>query len=92
MIPGLTKEEVTVKCENFSCGHELWSDNPDEIEQWKYLEKHNALECPICGGKMRFEGKKIRNQYAWKATLRQDEYEWLFSEELNVSTLKPRLP
>ena len=46
MIPGLALR-VVVKCEN--CGHELWSNDPDEIEQWK------DLECPICGGKMRFE-------------------------------------
>jgi len=52
MIPGLALR-VVVKCEN--CGHELWSNDPDEIEQWKDLEEQDALECPICGGKMRFE-------------------------------------
>jgi len=54
MIPELTLR-VVVKCENFGCGHELWSDDPDEIEQWRELEEQDALECPICGGKMRFE-------------------------------------
>ena len=53
MIPGLALEKVTVKCEN--CGHELWSNDPDEIEQMKDLEEQDALECSICGGKMRFE-------------------------------------
>ena len=53
MIPGLALERAVVKCEN--CGHELWSNDPDEIEQWKDLEEQDALECSICGGKMRFE-------------------------------------
>ena len=56
MIPGLTLR-VVVKCEN--CGHELWSNDPDEIEQWKDLEEQDALECSICGGKMRFEKEEV---------------------------------
>ncbi|MCD6512575.1 MAG: hypothetical protein J7K61_03125 [Thermoplasmata archaeon] len=46
-----------IKCEK--CGSELWSDDVDEIEHWKELERHGVLLCPICNGNMRFVNEKM---------------------------------
>jgi len=44
---------VEIKCK--VCGFSLWSNDPDEIEEWRDLHRQGALKCSICGGKMRFE-------------------------------------
>jgi len=46
----MSRERNIVKCE--VCGFELWSNDEDEIEQWKYLASKDELKCSICGGKM----------------------------------------
>jgi len=48
----MSRERNIVKCE--VCRFELWSDDKDEIEQWKYLVSKDDLKCSICEGKMRF--------------------------------------
>lgn len=55
MIP-FHHKVVIVRCEN--CDYPLYSEDEDEIEKWKDLEDQTALECPICGGRMRFKAER----------------------------------
>ena len=58
-------EYLEVECEH--CGHILWSDRSDEIEEWKELMEEDKLRCPYCDGL--FKLKKIKGNGGGNAFL-----------------------
>ena len=46
---------VEIKCKE--CGFSLWSNDPDEIEEWRDLHHQGALKGSICDNEMEFVGE-----------------------------------
>jgi len=46
---------IEIKCKE--CGFSLWSNDSDEIEEWRDLHRQGALKCSTCDNEMEFVGE-----------------------------------